>query len=216
MSGSFHLAPLAGRGRILRAAKNPGEGGSPGGLLRGESPSPRLSPRKRGEGEGQMAARRRAQLLLVLLLILAAFLLVLLFAALFIVVAFIVVGHLAVVVFSQRLVNAGFVFGGLHRRALALAPVVFPGIEHQMQPWHHLLDRRQLAGRTGLAARTGFAANAGLALRACFAAFALRSRLARWAGLAARTIGSRFSRMALRPRSSLSADCDVRHLRPLR
>ena len=51
LATSFHLAPLAGRGRILRVAKNPGEGGSPRVLLRAESPSPQPSPRKRGEAK---------------------------------------------------------------------------------------------------------------------------------------------------------------------
>src|SRR5258708_23263479 len=36
----LNLAPLAGRGRILRVAKNPGEGDYPRVLIWGESPSP--------------------------------------------------------------------------------------------------------------------------------------------------------------------------------
>src|SRR5258708_36339097 len=56
-----HLAPLAGRGRILREAKNPGEGDS----LRirifricGDSPSPQPSPRKSGARETNLNALR--------------------------------------------------------------------------------------------------------------------------------------------------------------
>src|SRR5712675_1795352 len=97
-----------------------------------------------------------------------------------------------------------------------------------MQPRHHLLDRRQLAVWTGLAARTRFAPHAELALWPCFAAFALRSRLAPGAGLAAQAFRSGFSGMALRSspsglarpaarplrtRTSLSADCVVCHQR---
>src|ERR1700738_1332028 len=111
-----------------------------------------------------------AQLLLVLLLILAALLLL----ALFVVLVLIAVGHLAVIAFSQRFVNAGFVFGGLGGLAFALALVVFPGVKQQMPPRHHLLDRRQLAGWAGLSARTRVAPHAGLALWPCFAMFALR------------------------------------------
>ena len=53
-----------------------------------------------------------------------------------------------------------YAFRGL---AFAYFPVVFPGIENQMQPRHHLFDRRQLAGRTSLAARTGFNSSIQLA-----------------------------------------------------
>src|ERR1700732_2339269 len=174
-----------------------------------------------------MAARHPAQLLPVLLLILAA-LLPFLFLALFIVLVLIAVRQLAVIVFSQRLLNTGFVFGGLSGLAFALALVIFPGVEQQMQPRHHLLDRRQPAGWAGLAARTRFAPHAGLALWPCFATFALRSRLALRADLAARTFRPGSSGMALqsgpprlarpaagalRSRSSLSADCVVCHQR---
>jgi len=43
--------------------------------------------------------------------------------------------------------------------ALAQPLVVFPGVEQQMQPRDHLVERRQLAGRTGFAARAGRAAS---------------------------------------------------------
>src|SRR5438105_323289 len=46
----LHLAPLAGRGRILRIAKNPGEGDYPRFPMRREAPHPALSPQARGEG----------------------------------------------------------------------------------------------------------------------------------------------------------------------
>ena len=72
--------------------------------------------------------------------------------------------------------------------AFALALVIFPGVEQQMQPWHHLLDRGQLAGRTGLAARAGFALHAGLALWPGFAARTLRTDLALRPRLAARSL----------------------------
>jgi hypothetical protein len=99
-------------------------------------------------------------------------------------------------------------FGALHRRlflgrqrcrlalggfALAHSAVILPRIENQVQPWHHLLDRRQRAGRTGftgLTARTGRALHAGLALRAGLAGFALRTfftAFALWARLAFRS-----------------------------
>src|SRR5258706_5439867 len=49
--GAFsYLAPLEGRGRILRVAKNPGEGDSPRVLLCGESPSPQPSPPQAARG----------------------------------------------------------------------------------------------------------------------------------------------------------------------
>ena len=72
-----------------------------------------------------------AQLLLVLLLILAA-LLPFLFLALFVVLVLIAVGHRAAIVFSQRLVNTGLMFGGLGGLAFALALAVFPGVKQQM------------------------------------------------------------------------------------
>jgi hypothetical protein len=101
--------------------------------------------------------------------------------------------------FRQRGVRGGFLF--------AHATMIFPGIEDQVQPRHHLFDRRQLAGWSGFAARTGLARRAGLALRPGFAArsrFALRPGLARRAGvawspgLAARTFDSGPAWMSLR------------------
>ena len=114
----------------------------------------------------------------------------------------------------QRLAFSGFAFGGFQ---FAHAPVIFPGVEHQVQPRNDLFDRRQWAGRTGFAARTRRALRAGLALIACFAAcalsagfalrtrfaaLALRSRLAWRASFAARTFGSGSSGMALRAGAS--------------
>jgi hypothetical protein len=106
--------------------------------------------------------------------------------------------------------------GRLALRGFALAhfPVILPGIENQMQPRHHLFDRRQLAGRTGFAARTGCALHAGLALQADltgfalwadFTALALRTRLAFRASLATRTFRSRLAwRSGLARRSGLA------------
>src|SRR5439155_14230518 len=108
-----------------------------------------------------------------------------------------------------------FKFGRLAFRSLSLGglafahfPVVFPGIENQMQPGHHLLDRRQLARRSGFAARTGSTLRAGLALRAGLTAralradFTLRAGLAVRSGFAARAFEARRSGMPLRPRAS--------------
>jgi hypothetical protein len=75
-----------------------------------------------------------------------------------------------------------------------------------MQPWHDLIDRRQLAGRPGFAARAAFANGAGFALRARFAAWT------RGSGLAARTFEAGPARMTLRPRTPRLA---ARALRPL-
>jgi hypothetical protein len=80
--------------------------------------------------------------------------------------------------------------GGL---VLALLAILFKGFEDQLQPRHHLIDRRQLAGRAGLAARAGGTLRPGLALWpcltawSCLAALALRPRLARRARLAQRS-----------------------------
>src|SRR5258708_18937220 len=64
----LNLAPLAGRGRILRVAKNPGEGDYPRVLIWGESPSPQPSQSElcsscpRDEpGEGGAAAQNQAR-----------------------------------------------------------------------------------------------------------------------------------------------------------
>ncbi len=56
-----HLAPLAGRGRILRVAKNPGEGVQVYRLTstaRREPLTPTLSPQVRGEGDNPQGATR--------------------------------------------------------------------------------------------------------------------------------------------------------------
>src|SRR5258708_19929967 len=64
----LNLAPLAGRGRILRVAKNPGEGDYPRVLICRQSPSPQPSqselcsscPREE-RGEGDASAKNEAQ-----------------------------------------------------------------------------------------------------------------------------------------------------------
>src|SRR5229473_583856 len=58
------------------------------------------------------------------------------------------------VLLQQRFACGSFAF---RRFALVLAhsPVVLPGIEDEMQPGHHLFDRRQLAGWSGMALRSG-------------------------------------------------------------
>ena len=122
-----------------------------------------------------------------------------LFLLLAMLVIIIVVGRFAIFIRFQRRLGlfsgqtfSGFASGGFGRLALAL--VVFPGVEQQMQPRHHLFDRRQLAGRTRLAARTGFTLDArlalgtGLATRPLRTSLALRSRLALRPRLAARTL----------------------------
>ncbi len=114
-------------------------------------------------------------------------------------------------------------FGGLALCGfiLALAPVILPRIEDQVQPWQHLLDRRQLARRTGFTTRAGFAPCSGLALRSGFATLALwtgfarRTGLARRPGLAARTLEPESAGMALRSRTSRFARTSARPLRPL-
>jgi len=55
---------------------------------------------------------------------------------------------------GQRLLLRSLAFRGFACLAFALATVILPGIENQMQPGHHLLDRRQLAGQSRLAAGT--------------------------------------------------------------
>jgi hypothetical protein len=81
-----------------------------------------------------------------------------------------------------------------------------------MQPWHDLIDRRQLAGRPGFAAWAAFANGAGFALRAWFAAWTRGSGLSRRPRLAARTFEAGPARMTLRPRTPRLA---ARALRPL-
>ena len=106
----------------------------------------------------------------------------------------------------------GFALGGF---VLAQSLVILLGIEQQMQPRHHLLDRRQLAGRTGFAARTGRALGAGLALRAGLAAGPLRSRLALRTRFAARTFRSGPPGMALRAGTPRLAAWPLRSLSSL-
>jgi hypothetical protein len=165
------------------------------------------------------------------------------------VVVVLVVGRFAIYIGFQRRLYlfggqtfSGLACGGFGRLALAQALVIFPGVEQQMQPRHHLFDRRQLAGRTSLAARTGFAPHAGLALGTGLAPhaglalgtglaprpyLALRAHLALRPGLAARTLQTgpprmalwsgtpRLTARALRPLSSLPGSRFVRHLRTL-
>jgi hypothetical protein len=106
--------------------------------------------------------------------------------------------------------------------ALALLLVVFKSLEDEMQPRHHLVDRRQLtwgphlaaralwAGSALRAVRPCFAARSGLALRALFAALALRADLSLRAGFAARTFGARAARMALRSGTTRFARASAR------
>ena len=86
--------------------------------------------------------------------------------------------------FAFRAFHRGLL-GGLQFRHLALGgfalahtPVILPRIEDQMQPWHHLFHRRQLAGRTGLAARPCLAWRTRLALRPNLTGFSLRTSFA--------------------------------------
>jgi hypothetical protein len=112
--------------------------------------------------------------------------------------------------------RTGFTLGGLEGLAFALALVVFVSVEQQVQPWHHLVDRRQLAGQTRFAARSLFARSARLSLRPRFAAWALWSgftRLALWSRFAALTFRAGPARMALWSRRSAPADCIVCHWR---
>src|SRR6202030_569598 len=130
--------------------------------------------------------RRCFRLLPVLVLVLAFFLLLLLLLLLALAFAVAVIAEVAFVA-----VGVG-VFEDFHGLALlrfkrlalgllefALFAVIFPGVEDQMQPRHHLFDRRQLAGRPGLAARALFARRTGLSLRPGLAAFALRTGVSR-------------------------------------
>jgi hypothetical protein len=64
---------------------------------------------------------------------------------------------------SPRLLRFKRVALGLLK--FALFAVVFPGIEDQMQPRQHLIDRRRPAGRSCFATRTLFALRPGLSLR---------------------------------------------------
>jgi len=59
---------------------------------------------------------------------------------------------------SRHLGRRPFAFGGFLR---ALLPMIFPSVEDQMQPGHHLFDRRQRTRRARFAQQ----------LRACLAAW---------------------------------------------
>src|SRR5258708_8180753 len=156
-----------------------------------------MRPDRRGgsflESRYRAGAVARSSLLLVLVLFL--------FLVLAVMVVIIVV-TVFIVVFGrfQRLVLGGFAFLGLLCLTLARSLVVFIGIKQQVQPRHHLFDRRQLPGRAGFAARTGFASCAGLALRAGLAARPFRAGLAPRPRLSARTFRSAPSGMAPRSR----------------
>src|SRR5260370_35822863 len=163
----------------------------------GSSGLAEMRPARRGgaflESRYRAGAVARSSLLLVLVLVLFLFLVLAVMVVIIVVTGFIVVfGRF------QRLALGGFAFLGLLCFTLARSLVVFIGIEQQVQPRHHLFDRRQLPGRAGFAARTGFASCAGLALRASLAARPLRTGLARRPRLAARTFRSGPSGMALR------------------
>ena len=155
------------------------------------------------------------------MLVLVLLLFLVMVVMIIIVVAIIIIMHGRL----ERTALGGFTFGGLARHSLAFRglafahlPVVFPGIENQMQPGHHLLDRRQLTRRSGFAAWTGSTLCTGLALRSRLAAEALRSDFTLCAGLAvrsrlaARAFKTRRSGMPLRPGPSGLA---ARALRPL-
>src|ERR1700738_1393958 len=100
---------------------------------------------------------------------------------------------------SDRAPRTGPLLPPLAARAPWLAlpglPVVLPCIEHQMQPRHHLLDRRQLPRRTR------------------FATLALRTRLAGGPDLPCGPSGPGRAR-ALRPLSALPDGCVVGHSLP--
>ena len=72
------------------------------------------------------------------------------------------------VVLDERCERRGFTVGslrGFDRLAFALLLVIFVRVEQQVQPRHHLFERRQLADRPGFAARALVALHAGFALR---------------------------------------------------
>jgi hypothetical protein len=58
-----------------------------------------------------------------------------------------------VVMLDERGVRRGFALGHLDCLTFALALVIFVGVEQQMQPRHHLFDRRQLRSRRSALAR---------------------------------------------------------------
>src|SRR5581483_3253897 len=125
-----------------------------------------------------------------------------------------VIGEILVLEHLHRLALSRFLRGALGGLLLALLAIVLIGVEDQMQPRHHLLDRRQLAGRPRFAARAGGALRPLFALRPWFAARTLRPRLAKWpclalrSRLATRAIGAALAGMTLRagtPRRALLA-----------
>src|SRR5258708_857479 len=162
------------------------------------------------ESRYRAGAVARSSLLLVLVLVLFLVLAVM-------VVIIVVTGFIVVFGRFQRLVLGGFAFLGLLCLTLARSLVVFIGIEQQVQPRHHLFDRRQLPGRAGFAARAGLALRAGLAARALRTGLARRTRLAARtfrsgpSGMALRSGPTRFAAWALRPLPSLPGDCIVCH-----
>src|ERR1700757_2904685 len=141
---------------------------------------------------------------LVLLLVLVLFLLLALAIAVFIGIVAVIVGHLFVFEHLHRLELLRFQRRALGGLLFTLLAIVFVGVEDQMQPRHHLLDRRQLPGRSGFAAGADRTLRARLALRPRFATRALWSGFARCTGLALRprlaaaAIGAAPSGMALR------------------
>jgi hypothetical protein len=93
----------------------------------------------------------------------------------------------AVVQFCQRFLSCSLQFRSFLRGGFARTPVLFPGIEDQLQPRHHLFDGGQLPWRPSLSAWSGLATRAGLTARAGFAS---EARLALWSGLAALALGT--------------------------
>src|SRR4029077_566849 len=85
---------------------------------------------------------------------------------------------------------------------LALFPVVFPGVEDQMQPRYHLFDRRKLTGRSRLAARASFTLRPGLSRRPGLTAVTLRAGFSRRPHPAARAVRPAPPGMTLRPHTS--------------
>jgi hypothetical protein len=108
-------------------------------------------------------------------------------------------------------------FLALLRFACAHLAVVFPGIEHHVQPRHDLLEGWQRAGRTLFAARPGFTLHAGFALKALFTPWSLRPGLALWSDRTGLAVGASltidaslalracFTALALRPRLAIGA-----------
>src|SRR5579871_3339115 len=112
------------------------------------------------------------------------------FVLAFFLLLFAVVVVLAAVFALVRLLQLELALGPFLRLALFLflklprLLVVLPGLEDEMQPRHHLVDRGQPPGRAG---GSGFSLRAGFSLWPRFAAFSLRPGLAHGAARCGRT-----------------------------